>query len=214
MRAMFAAKRARPDILLPVVFLASRVTKATEEDETKFLRVLQYLNSTRDLRLRLSPGTIIQLHAFIDASFAVHPDSRSHTGIVITIGCGALYVKSMFQKLVSKSSTEAELIGLSDTIGQVIWTRNFLEAMGYSIEPATVYQDNLSTIAMVHNGAPTSHRTRHINIRFFFTKDLEERKEIRLEHCPSEGMLADFFTKPLQGGLFLRLRDRILGYTH
>ena len=142
------------------------------------------------------------MHAFIDASFAVHPDARAHTGIVITIGCGALYVKSVFQKLVSKSSTEAELIGLSDTIGQVIWTRNFLEALGYRLDPATVYQDNLSTIAMVHNGSPTSHRTRHINIRFFFVKDLEQRGEIMLEHCPSEDMLADF----------IRLRDQILGH--
>jgi KUP system potassium uptake protein len=133
---------------------------------------------------------------------------------VITIGSGALYVKSMFQKLVSKSSTEAELIGLSDTIGQVVWTRNFLEALEYNMEPATVYQDNLSTIAMVHNGAPTSHRTRHINIRFFFTKDMEERKEIKLEYCPTEDMLADFFTKPLQGALFIRMRDKILGASH
>ena len=67
---------------------------------------------------------------------------------------------------------------------------------------------------MVHNGAPTSHRTRHINIRFFFTKDMEERKEIKLEYCPTEDMLADFLTKPLQGALFIRMRDKILGASH
>jgi KUP system potassium uptake protein len=117
----------------------------------------------------------------------------------------------MFQKLTPKSSTEAELIGFSDTVGQVIWTRNFLEALGYKMEPATVYQDNLSTIAMIRNGSPTSHRTRHINIRFFFAKDLETRGEINVEYCPTEDMIADFFTKPLQGALFIRMRGLIMG---
>ena len=208
---MFLAKRARPDILLVVVYLASRVSCPTEDDYKKFTRVLKYLHGTSELRLTLTPGTVLHLHAFIDASFAVHADARSHTGIVITVGSGALYVKSMKQKLVSKSSTEAELIALSDTIGQVVWTRNLLEAMGYSMEPATVYQDNLSTMAMIRNGAPNSHRTRHINIRFFFAKDHEERGLIKLEYCPTENMLADFFTKPLQGALFTRLRNSLLG---
>jgi hypothetical protein len=175
------------------------------------MRVLKYLHGTPDLKLALRPGNVLHLHAFIDASFAVHHNARSHTGVVITIGCGALFVKSMVQKLMAKSSTEAELIALSDALGQVVWTRNLLEAMGYEMEPATVYQDNMSTIAMVRNGGPTSHRTRHINIRFFFAKDHEDRGEIKIEYCPTEDMLADFFTKPLQGALFIRLRTQLLG---
>jgi hypothetical protein len=124
---------------------------------------------------------------------------------------GVLFVKSMKQKLNAKSSTEAELIALSDALSQVVWTRNFLRDLGYDMEPATVYQDNMSTLAMIKNGHPSSHRTRHINIRFFYAKDRADQGEIKLEYCPTESMLADFFTKPLQGQLFRKLRDELMG---
>jgi hypothetical protein len=117
----------------------------------------------------------------------------------------------MKQKLNAKSSTEAELIALSDALSQVVWTRNFLGDLGYDMEPATVYQDNMSTLAMIKNGHPSSHRTRHINIRFFYAKDRADQGEIKLEYCPTESMLADFFTKPLQGQLFRKLRDELMG---
>jgi KUP system potassium uptake protein len=122
-------------------------------------------------------------------------------------------VKSSKQKLVAKSSTEAELIALSDALGQVIWTRNFLCAQGYDLGPFTVLQDNLSTMTMVKNGASTSDRTRHVNIRFFFAKDRVDSGEIKLQYCPAEDMVADLFTKPLQGELFRKLRNRLLNWT-
>jgi hypothetical protein len=79
------------------------------------------------------------------------------------------------------------------------------------MEPATILQDNMSTIAMIKNGAPTSARTRHINIRFFFAKDRVDNGEIKIVYCPTEDMWADLFTKPLQGAAFKRLRDLVLG---
>jgi hypothetical protein len=213
MKLMFLAKRARPDILTSVVFLATRVLAPTVEDSKKLKRVLSYLNGTKNLSLNITIDSLLMLYAFIDASFAVHDDMKSHSGIVITMGGGALFVKSMKQKMNSKSSTEAELIALADLLSQVIWTRNLMEAMGYTMEPAEVLQDNLSTIAMIKNGSPQSSRTRHINIRFFFAKDHVERGEIKIVHCPSEDMLADFFTKPLQGELFKKLRAQLMGET-
>jgi len=211
MRLMFLAKRARPDVLTATVFLSSRVLSPTEDDWNKFIRVLKYLHSTQDITLHLSLKDTLSIHAYIDASFAVHNDMKSHTGSVITLGLGAIYIQSTKQKLMSKSSTEAELIALSDALGQVIWTRNFLESLGYIMEPATILQDNMSTIAMIKNGAPTSARTRHINIRFFFAKDRVDNGEIKIVYCPTEDMWADLFTKPLQGAAFKRLRDLVLG---
>ena len=56
-------------------------------------------------------------------------------------------------------------------------------------------------------------KSRHIKIRYFFIKDILENEDISLEHCRTEVMLADFLTKPLQGSLFRRMRDIIMGIT-
>ena len=65
------------------------------------------------------------------------------------------------------------------------------------------------------NGRQSSgQRTRHVNIRYFFIKDKIEQNEIQLEYCPTNNMIADFFTKPLQGQHFKRLRDVVMGAKH
>jgi hypothetical protein len=137
---------------------------------------------------------------------------KSHTGCVIGLGKGPIFGKSTTQKLNCKSSTEAELIGLSDSTNQVIWTRNFLIEQGFDIGPATIYQDNQSTIALVKNGKSNSERTRHIAIRFFFVSDRVKSNEIKIEYMATGEMLADILTKPLQGNLFKKLRDQLLNW--
>ena len=57
-----------------------------------------------------------------------------------------------------------------------------------------------------------SGNSRHIHIRYFFVKDRIEKKEMRVEYCPTEYMLADYFTKPLQGSRFKEYRNYIMGY--
>ena len=78
--------------------------------------------------------------------------------------------------------------------------------------PAVLYQDNMSTIAMLKNGRASSDRTRHINIRYFFVKDRVDAGEIRVEYKPTEQMIADILTKPVQGSLFLKLRAWLLNW--
>ena len=59
---------------------------------------------------------------------AVHPDMRSQSGIVMTLGKGVTYSKSCKQKIIMKSSTEAELVAIDYAMGQILWTRHFLAA--------------------------------------------------------------------------------------
>ena len=74
-----------------------------------------------------------------------------------------------------------------------------------------VYQDNKSSILLETNGrASSSKRTRHLNVRYFFVKDRVDSGEVRIEYCPTEEMIADYFTKPLQGALFYKMRDLIM----
>ena len=90
--------------------------------------------------------------------------------------------------------------------------QNFLEEQGIIMKPAKIYQDNMSTIALVKNGKSNSDRTRHIAIRFFFIADRVASNELCIEYMPTEEMLADILTKPLQGTLFKKLRDKLLNW--
>ena len=132
---------------------------------------------------------------------------------MIGIGRGPVYANSKTQKLNTKSSSEAELIGISDNSNQVIWSREFVKEQGYNVDPAVIYEDNTSTINMVKNGRSNSERTRHIAIRFYFIADRVNAKEIRVEYKRSEDMIADILTKPLQGKQFYNLREQLLNWT-
>jgi hypothetical protein len=211
-KLLFVSRRGRPDIQLPIAFLCTRTTKSDIDDWKKLKRLLQYLHTSVDLTLTLSAEDMTVIKWWVDASYAVHENMRSHTGATMSIGRGMIYSKSAKQKLNSKSSTEAELIGASDMLGQNLWTLYFLREQGYHSITSTMYQDNTSAIQLEQNGKmSSSQRTRHINIRYFFIKDKIEKDEISVVYCPTEDMIADYFTKPLQGSQFTRFRDIIMG---
>jgi hypothetical protein len=210
-KLLFLCKRARPDIQTPIAFLTTRVQKSDQDDWKKLGRVMKYLNGTRKLVLTLEADDTQILKWWIDGSYATHHDMRSHTGGMLSLGKGAAYASSIKQKLNTKSSTEAELVAVNDVLPQVLWTRYFLEAQGYKIQDSVVYQDNLSAMLLEKNGkGSSSKRTRHINIRYFFVKDRVQSGELSIQHCPTGIMIADFFTKPLQGTAFRKFRDEIM----
>ena len=108
---------------------------------------------------------------------------------------------------------EAELVGVSDYIPYNIWLTNFMKEQGYVFDKNIVYQDNKSAILMEKNGRNScTGNSRHIDIRYFFVKDRVNKNEIEIVHCPTDMMLADFYTKALQGSLFKKYRDVIMGY--
>jgi hypothetical protein len=212
-KLLFLCKRARPDIQTAVAFLCTRVQFPDVDDYKKLARVMKYLKSTTDLPLTLESDGSNIIKWWADASYAVHPDLKSHTGGAMSLGKGVVYGTSRRQKLNTTSSTEAELVGVADVMPQILWTRYFLEAQGYQISDSIIYQDNQSAILLEKNGkASSSRRTRHINIRYFFVTDRVDTNEVKIEYCPTLQMLADFFTKPLQGSLFQTMRDRVMNY--
>ena len=129
------------------------------------------------------------------------------------MGKGVILSSSRKQKQNSRSSTEAELIAADDVVPQILWTQLFLEAQGYPMKHV-LNQDNQSAILLETNGkASSSKRTRHFNIRFFYIKDQIDRGLITVRYCPTEEMLADFFTKPMQGEKFRTFRGWVMGHT-
>ena len=149
---------------------------------------------------------------WIDASYAVHPNMRGHTGATMSMGNGLIYSGSWEQKMVTRSFTESEVVGVHDVLPQILWTKKFLEDQGLTIKETVLYQDNMSSMLLEHNGRQSSTKcTKHMDIRYFYVSDHIRNKTLSLKHCPTEEMLADYFTKPLQGALFIRLRNHIMG---
>jgi Reverse transcriptase (RNA-dependent DNA polymerase) len=132
-KLLYLSKRSRPDLQLAVAFLTTRVSCSTEEDWLKLRRVLLYLKGTVDLALILGATSLTKMETWVDAAYAVHNDMKSHTGGVVSFGRGAVISKSIKQKLNTKSSTEAELVGASDFFPTIIWARMFLAAQGVSV---------------------------------------------------------------------------------
>jgi hypothetical protein len=214
-KLLYLGKRARPDLLTAIAFLSTRVSKPDVDDYGKLRRCMRYLRSTRTLPLVLEGSQLGKVSWWVDASYAVHPDMRSHTGAIMTMGGGTVSSMSTRQKINTRSSTEAELVGVDDAMSGIVWTRNFLMAQGVHVSDNVVYQDNMSAILLEKNGqASCGKRTRHINIRYFFIKDRVAKQELRIEYCPTEDMLSDLLTKPLQGSQFRKLRDRVLNIHH
>ena len=127
----------------------------------------------------------------------------SHMDGAMSLGTGVIYGTSKRQKLNTKSSTESEIVGTDDVMPQILWTLYFLEKQGYKINDNVLYQDNKSSILLETNGrGSSSKRTRHINVRYFFIANRVKSNKIRIEYCPTGMMIADYFTKPLQGVIF------------
>ena len=211
-KTLYATKRARPDTCTAIAFLTTRVREPDTDDWDKLVHLMKYLRGTRTMPLILSANGSGILKWWIDAAFAVHPNMRGHSGGGLSLGRGFPIVGSTKQKLNTRSSTETEVVGVDDFMPAVCWTRYFMAAQGYPVKDNVVHQDNMSSILLEKNGkASSSKRTKHINIRYFFITDRISKGEVTLKWCPTGDMIGDYATKPLQGALFKKFRDQIMG---
>lgn len=215
--ALYLAKRARPDILLTVSALTSRVNKASNKDKKALERLLAYLLQTRwyimAVSLDKSTNDDWVIKSYIDAAFALHQDGKSHTGVFISLGGGGVFFKSVRQKIVCKSAWEAELVAQSDGASQAVWTYRFCNELGAGKFKVVFLCDNMGTIASIKKGKPSNDRSRHVHTRYFWMRQLLDNPDMTLEHCKTEVMIADVLTKPLTGETFARLVDMAMGHS-
>jgi hypothetical protein len=210
-KLLYVAKRSRVDILLAVAALCTRVKEPTETDWAKLQRVLKYLNGTADQVLVIRP-TDLELDGYIDASFGCHDDGKSHTGMVVTIGGATVMCMSSKQKIVTKDSTEAELVGLSDKVMNVLQCDEFMRAQGHNIGTPVLLQDNTSTITLVTKGGG-KYRSKYMKVRQEFVKERVDAGDAFVQYLPTKLMLADALSKPLQGELSRVMTRSIVGAT-
>jgi hypothetical protein len=163
-KLLFLCKRERTNIQTAIAFLCTRVQQPTRHDYNKLSRTIKYLQKRVKLVLCLSADNLNVVKWWVDASYGVHHDIKSHTGGVMSLGTGAAYSASKKQKLNTKSSTETELVRIDDILPQALWTKYFMEAHGYGTKAIIMAQDNQSTIRADNGKASSGRGTRHINI--------------------------------------------------
>jgi hypothetical protein len=198
-KLLYLSKRSRPDLLTTTSFLCTRVKEPTQDDQNKLLRVLGYLQRTQKAKMYLKPKLPFSVEAYIDAAFASHHDSKSHSGVAVYIGNTLVYASSRKQKCMTKSPTESELVALTDNLGLIELFEEFVSfiqnrSMGIPI----IYQDSTSVITLVTKGGGVV-RTRHLRACMNLGQEAIQDKKVEVLYCPAKKMRADGLTKTLEG---------------
>lgn len=194
---LYIAVNTRPDVAASVSILSRQISSPTETDWVELKRVVRYLLKTACYKLKLSAAKL-DLVGFCDADWSGDPsDRKSNSGYLFQLGKATICWASRKQTSVSLSSMEAEYMALSEACRELVWLRQLLEEIGAPQQkPTTVLEDNRSCIEFVETDRK-SRRSKHIDTRVHYTKDLVDKGVVALQYCSTEEMTADILTKPL-----------------
>ena len=164
--------------------------------------VLRYLKGTAHFGIHYKKGGVNELIAYTDSDYAGDIDDRKSTsGYVFMFSAGAVSWSSKKQPVVSLSTTEAEFIAAAACACQAVWLQRVLAKLNQisASKGISINCDNDSTIKLSRN--PILHgRSKHIDVRFHFLREMSKEGIINLVYCASQEQLADLMTKPLKLG--------------
>lgn len=198
---LYLSTNTRPDIAASVSILSQKVTKPRDVDLTQVKRLIRYIKGTRDRKLRLNVrGKSGSLQIYSDANWAEDPsDRKSNSGFICMLNGGTISWCCRKQNVVALSSTEAEYIALTETCKEVVWLKEVSKCFDFDkhvFGKIKIYTDNQSCMAIVKN-ENFSNRTKHIDARYHFIRNMVTEGKIYLEYVPTETNVADLLTKPL-----------------
>lgn len=207
---LYIATNTRPDIAASVSILSQKVSCPTKLDLNEVKRTIRYLKATRNLKLKVADtNDELELKVYSDANWAENRiDRKSNSGFVCFLGGGTVSWACRKQTCVSLSSTEAEYIALAETCQEVIWLQKLLKDFEINIfEPTIVNVDNQSCMKLADR-QKFSNKTKHVDTKYHFIRDLKEKNTIDLKYCPTDQNIADMLTKPLNGVKLTELRSK------
>jgi len=197
----YLATNSRPDISVGTSILSRHVNDPKESDWVEVKRIYRYLKYTIDKKLKLGNMDVTkeQLIGYVDADWSGDTqDRKSNTGYVFKYFDAPISWASRKQAMVTLSSTEAEYIALTEATQEGLWLRRLLTDLNQNLTgPTVLFEDNQSCIKLLQNER-ASHRTKHIATKHHFVRELCKSKELDVQYCPSENMMADLLTKPLE----------------
>lgn len=203
----------RPDIMYAVSLISRFMERPKEAHWQAAKRILRYVKGTKRFGILYNVSEHSDLVGYTDSDWAGSVDDRKSTsGYVFHMGSGAISWASKKQSIVALSTAEAEYVAATAAACQAVWMRRMLRSLGQEQAKATViFCDNSSAIALSKNSV-FHKRTKHIDTRFHYIRELVSNGEIVLEHCRTQEQVADILTKPLDQKSFEFLR-KCLGMT-
>ena len=193
--------------------LCQFMSNPTQEHWSAVERIFRYIKGTLNYSLQFvsSKANDIPLYGCADPDWAGDFDTRKSTsGYESYIGQSIISWCSKRQSVVALSTAEAEYISLCNAATEAIWLRQLFRDLGFTQNKSTIiYGDNQSSIATANDGKFQS-RTKHIDIKFHFVKDVVARNLLDIVYCESEHMKANVLTKSLPRNKFESVRN-VLG---
>lgn len=193
----------RPDISLAVNLLARKLQAPVVQDMVAAKRLLRYLKGTVHLGINFNKSSEKQLVGYSDASWADAGDRKSTTGFMWLYANGPIMWKSHKQKIVALSTCEAEYIAASASAKEGMWISRLINEIIEIKSIPIMYMDNMSAINIA-SGSAASDRTKHIDLRIHYLKQLVEEEQLRIKFVKTQLMLADALTKVVPRQLMLQ----------
>ena len=210
---LYVSRVTRWDISYAVNQLARCWSKPARAHLTKAKHLLRYFKGKPDLPLVYKAGNF-QLKVYSDASFGAEPNKCRSTSGFLVMFCGApISWASTLQKLIARSTVEAELIDLAYAAREAVYVARILTELGYGshFESVSLWGDNTGSLSLAAN-AGYSARTKHCAIRYHFLSELVASGKLSMHHVPSAYQLSDILTKFLSKASFDRLVEKITNY--
>jgi len=207
---LYLAVVSRPDIMYAVGVLTRHLKSPTYASCKAACRLLNYLSTNPAVGIRYT-GTTLALHVYTDSDWGSDKDTRRSTsGFVVLMAGGPVNWLSKLQVIVALSSMEAEYIACFLAVQDIVWIRQLLKDLGLErTRPTRVYIDNSSARQLAMN--PVHHqRSKHIDIKFHWIRDMVSAKTVQLVHVFTEDQRADIFTKTVPGVVFKRHVDSLM----
>ncbi|KAK2369168.1 putative mitochondrial protein [Trifolium repens] len=199
----------RPDFTYAVGVCARYQADPKVSHFTQVKRILKYVNVTCDYGIMYSHCEDSALYGYCDADWDGSADDRKSTsGGCFFLGNNLISWFSKKQNCVALSTAEAEYIAAGSSCSELVWMKQMLKEYDVEQDALTVYCDNMNAINISKN--PVQHsKTKHIDIRHHYIRDLVENKVVTLEHVGTKEQVADIFTKALDGVQFEKLRGKL-----
>ncbi|CAI7780194.1 unnamed protein product [Closterium sp. NIES-53] len=200
---MYLMTCTRPDLAYPLSILARYVAPGRHRPEhmAAAKRVLRYLCSTSGMGLVLGGRRPVVLIGHVDASWADdQATQRSSQGYTFSLGSGSVSWRSTRSSSVLSSSCEAEIYAGAMAAQELRWLTYLLtDLREQPRSPPVLYVDNKAMLALCREHR-LEHRTKHIALRYFLARELQQRGRLRLAYVASKANTAHIFTKALAPG--------------